>query len=53
VPGLAVVLASDEGTVTCPLTDRELEVLLRAARTGASVNQIATQVHLAPGTVRN
>jgi DNA-directed RNA polymerase specialized sigma24 family protein len=25
----------------------------RAARTGASVNEIAAQVHLAPGTVRN
>jgi two-component system, NarL family, response regulator DesR len=36
----------------CPLTDRELQVL-RAARTGASINEIATQVHLAPGTVRN
>ncbi|MGH3454590.1 MAG: response regulator transcription factor [Nocardioidaceae bacterium] len=36
----------------CPLTDRELEVL-RASRTGASVNEIAEQVHLAPGTVRN
>ena len=36
----------------CPLTDRELQVL-RAARTGASVNDIADQVHLAPGTVRN
>ncbi|MFD0685248.1 response regulator transcription factor [Actinomadura fibrosa] len=36
----------------CPLTDRELEVL-RAARTGASVNEIAAEVHLAPGTVRN
>jgi two-component system response regulator DesR len=36
----------------CPLTDRELQVL-RAARTGASVNEIAAQVHLAPGTVRN
>ena len=36
----------------CPLTDRELEVL-RASRTGASVNEIAGQVHLAPGTVRN
>jgi two-component system, NarL family, response regulator DesR len=35
-----------------PLTDRELEVL-RLARTGASVNEIAAQVHLAPGTVRN
>jgi two-component system, NarL family, response regulator DesR len=35
-----------------PLTDRELEVL-RATRSGASVNEIATQVHLAPGTVRN
>lgn len=36
----------------CPLTDRELEVL-RVSRTGASVNEIAAQVHLAPGTVRN
>lgn len=36
----------------CPLTDRELEVL-RASRTGASINEIAIQVHLAPGTVRN
>lgn len=36
----------------CPLTDRELDVL-RAARTGASVNQIAAEIHLAPGTVRN
>ena len=36
----------------CPLTDRELEVL-RAARSGASVNEIAAGVHLAPGTVRN
>jgi two-component system response regulator DesR len=36
----------------CPLTDRELQVL-RAARTGASINEIAAQVHLAPGTVRN
>jgi two-component system response regulator DesR len=36
----------------CPLSDRELEVL-RASRTGASVTEIAAQVHLAPGTVRN
>ncbi|MGI5170300.1 DNA-binding response regulator [Spirillospora sp. CA-253888] len=36
----------------CPLTDRELQVL-RATRTGASVNQIAAEVGLAPGTVRN
>ncbi|MGW4754223.1 response regulator transcription factor [Streptomyces chartreusis] len=36
----------------CPLTDRELEVL-RAARTGASIAEIAGEVHLAPGTVRN
>jgi two-component system response regulator DesR len=36
----------------CPLTDRELEVL-RASRTGDSVNEIAAKVHLAPGTVRN
>jgi two-component system response regulator DesR len=37
---------------SCPLTDRELEVL-RASRTGASVRDTATAVHLAPGTVRN
>ncbi|MFF3867677.1 DNA-binding response regulator [Micromonospora sp. NPDC001898] len=36
----------------CPLTERELE-MLRASRTGASVNEIAAHVHLAPGTVRN
>lgn len=36
----------------CPLTARELEVL-RAARTGASIAEIADAVHLAPGTVRN
>ncbi|SHN47079.1 DNA-binding response regulator [Cryptosporangium aurantiacum] len=36
----------------CPLTDRELEVL-RAARSGGSINDIAAEVHLAPGTVRN
>lgn len=36
----------------CPLTERELDVL-RASRSGASVNEIAAQVHLAPGTVRN
>ena len=36
----------------CPLTDRELDVL-RAARGGASVAAIASEVHLAPGTVRN
>lgn len=35
-----------------PLTERELDVL-RAARTGASVNEIAAEVHLAPGRVRN
>jgi two-component system response regulator DesR len=35
----------------CPLTDREPEVL-RAARTGASVNDIAAEVHLT-GTVRD
>ncbi|MEU8796495.1 response regulator transcription factor [Spirillospora sp. NPDC048819] len=36
----------------CPLSGRELEVL-RASRTGASVSEIAAEVHLAPGTVRN
>ncbi|WP_306210141.1 response regulator transcription factor [Actinoplanes sp. RD1] len=36
----------------CPLTARELEVL-RAARAGAPISEIARAVHLAPGTVRN
>ncbi|MEO3829360.1 response regulator transcription factor [Actinomadura sp. B10D3] len=36
----------------CPLTARELEVL-NPSRTGASINQIAAEVRLAPGTVRN
>ena len=36
----------------CPLSERELQVL-RAARTGASVAEIAAEVHLAQGTVRN
>lgn len=36
----------------CPLGERELEVL-RHSRDGASVNEIAARVHLAPGTVRN
>ncbi|MFF6982745.1 DNA-binding response regulator [Streptomyces sp. NPDC008343] len=36
----------------CPLTARELEVL-RAARTGASIAEIADAVHLARGTVRS
>ena len=35
-----------------PLTEREREVL-RAAREGAPVAEIAARVHLAPGTVRN
>lgn len=36
----------------CPLTGRELEIL-RAARKGASIADIAAEVHLASGTVRN
>lgn len=36
----------------CPLTGRELDVL-RHARDGRPVVDIATSVHLAPGTVRN
>ncbi|AHI21520.1 response regulator transcription factor [Corynebacterium vitaeruminis] len=35
-----------------PLTEREVEVLEQAG-TGASVNDIAAAVHLAPGTARN
>lgn len=36
----------------CPLTSRELDVL-RASRSGASVREIAVQLHLAQGTVSN
>ncbi|MGB3438472.1 MAG: response regulator transcription factor [Actinophytocola sp.] len=36
----------------CPLTDREIDVL-RATREGYSVADIAAQLHLAQGTVRN
>jgi two-component system response regulator DesR len=36
----------------CPLTGRELDVL-RAARSGGTVADIAAEVHLAQGTVRN
>jgi len=36
----------------CPLTDREIDVL-RATGHGYSVADIATQLHLADGTVRN
>ncbi|RBQ19140.1 DNA-binding response regulator [Spongiactinospora rosea] len=48
----ADIAASALSEGECPLSERELEVL-RAARTGASINEIAAQVHLAPGTVRN
>ncbi|MDG4795753.1 response regulator transcription factor [Micromonospora sp. WMMD1082] len=36
----------------CPLTERELDVL-RVTSQGYSVADIATRLHLAPGTVRN
>ena len=36
----------------CPLTDREIDVL-RVTGDGYSVVEIAAQLHLAPGTVRN
>ncbi|PZG52073.1 DNA-binding response regulator [Spongiactinospora gelatinilytica] len=48
----ADIAASALSEGECPLSERELEVL-RASRTGASINEIAAQVHLAPGTVRN
>ncbi|MFG3342262.1 DNA-binding response regulator [Glycomyces sp. NPDC048151] len=35
-----------------PLTERELD-LLRAARGGGTIDEIAAELHLAPGTVRN
>lgn len=48
-PGLAAEALS---TGTNPLTDRERDIL-KAALTGASVKDIAGQVHLSDGTVRN
>lgn len=36
----------------CPLTDRELDAL-RIGRSTTTVAQIAQQLHLAPGTIRN
>ncbi|MEV4186267.1 response regulator transcription factor, partial [Streptosporangium canum] len=48
-PDIAASALSEDD---CPLSERELEVL-RASRTGASINEIAALVHLAPGTVRN
>jgi len=54
--GLRVVdpsLAADSLTIgESPLTERESEVL-RAARTGASVAEIAAELFLSEGTVRN
>ena len=46
------IAASALSESDCPLTARELDVL-RAARTGDSIQTIADHVHLAPGTVRN
>lgn len=39
-------------TGTSPLTDRERDVLI-AAKDGASIMMIASQLHLSQGTVRN
>ncbi len=47
----ALVAAALE-TGTSPLTDRETDVL-RAAATGSSIEQIAAQLYLSGGTVRN
>jgi len=44
----AAALTEDE----CPLTARELDIL-RVVRSGAPIVDIASAVHLAPGTVRN
>jgi two-component system response regulator DesR len=48
-PEIAAVALTAERS---PLTDRELDVL-RHSRSTLSVQQIAAQLHLAPGTVRN
>lgn len=46
------IAATALGGERSPLTDRELDVL-RAGRDAATVQQIAEQLYLAPGTVRN
>lgn len=48
-PDIAASALSGE---SCPLTVRELDVL-RHGRQGASLQTIARELHLAPGTVRN
>ncbi|WP_434995234.1 response regulator transcription factor [Arthrobacter sp. Ld5] len=48
-PDIAASALSGE---SCPLTSRELDVL-RHSRHGASLQTIARELHLAPGTVRN
>lgn len=48
-PEIAADALADERS---PLTDRELDIL-RAGRRGETTEQIARQVSLAPGTVRN
>lgn len=45
-------LALDAISVDCPLTERELDTL-RLTEEGKSVPEIAAQLHLAAGTVRN
>ncbi|MDX3659064.1 response regulator transcription factor [Streptomyces sp. ID05-26A] len=47
-PDVSALAVADD----CPLTDRELDVL-RVTREGYSVADIAKQLHLADGTVRN
>lgn len=54
-PDIEVVASTDNGVVAaerCPLTDRELDAL-RASRVTSSVPEIADQLFLSPGTVRN
>lgn len=48
-PDVAAMALTEE---RCPLTPRELDVL-RVARVAGPVANIATTLHLAPGTVRN
>ncbi|WP_432535550.1 response regulator transcription factor [Kineococcus arenarius] len=48
-PQIAALALTEE---PCPLTPREVDVL-RAALPGGTVNDIARELHLAPGTVRN
>lgn len=51
-PELVDILYSEDDLFENPLTERESEVLMLVAK-GKSTKQVAEELHLSPGTVRN